>query len=787
MEDSEGVLSFDFEGGLDAAPSSAAAAVPSGPLVQHDSSAAASAVSNGGHAAPAPSTADPAGGNVPGRRSFRQTVCRHWLRSLCMKGDACGFLHQYDKARMPVCRFFRLYGECREQDCVYKHTNEDIKECNMYKLGFCPNGPDCRYRHAKSPGPPPPVEEVLQKIQHLFSYNYNSSNKFFQQRGASYNQQAEKPQLPQGTNSTNQGVTGKPLPAESGNAQPQQQVQQSQQQVNQSQMQNVANGQPNQANRTATPLPQGISREACHGDAIRLNGKLIWRNFGFSPLITLGLDWLDKREARFARLKADRQSNNFLRKLAIHKRSAQVTIPCSMWELKHLCSCQELDIKSQTDFSKVLDRYFIVKSCNRENLELSVQQGVWATQRSNESKLNEAFDSVENVILVFSVNRTRHFQGCAKMTSRIGGSVAGGNWKYAHGTAHYGRNFSVKWLKLCELSFHKTRHLRNPYNENLPVKISRDCQELEPSIGEQLASLLYLEPDSELMAISVAAESKREEEKAKGVNPDNGGENPDIVPFEDNEEEEEEESDEEEESFSHGVGPAGQGRGRGRGMMWPPHMPLGRGARPMPGMQGFNPVMMGDGLSYGPVGPVGPDGFGMPDLFGVGPRGFAPYGPRFSGDFGGPPAAMMFRGRPSQPGMFPSGGFGMMMNPGRGPFMGGMGVGGANPPRGGRPVNMPPMFPPPPPLPQNANRAAKRDQRTADRNDRFGSGSEQGKSQDMLSQSGGPDDDAQYQQGYKGNQDDHPAVNNFRNDDSESEDEAPRRSRHGEGKKKHKL
>ena len=112
----------------------------------------------------------------------------------------------------------------------------------------------------KSPGPPPPVEEVLQKIQHLFSYNYNSSNKFFQQRGASYNQQAEKPQLPQGTNSTNQGVTGKPLPAESGNAQPQQQVQQSQQQVNQSQMQNVANGQPNQANRTATPLPQGISR-----------------------------------------------------------------------------------------------------------------------------------------------------------------------------------------------------------------------------------------------------------------------------------------------------------------------------------------------------------------------------------------------------------------------------------------------------------------------------------------------------------------------------------------------
>ena len=34
-----------------------------------------------------------------------------------MKGDACGFLHQYDKARMPVCRFFAKFGECREPDC----------------------------------------------------------------------------------------------------------------------------------------------------------------------------------------------------------------------------------------------------------------------------------------------------------------------------------------------------------------------------------------------------------------------------------------------------------------------------------------------------------------------------------------------------------------------------------------------------------------------------------------------------------------------------------------------
>ena len=34
------------------------------------------------------------------------------------------------------------------------------------------------------------------------------------------------------------------------------------------------------------------------------------------------------------------------------------------------------------------------------------------------------------------------------------------------------------------------------------LQISRDCQELEPSVGEQLVHLLYQEPDSELMVSS---------------------------------------------------------------------------------------------------------------------------------------------------------------------------------------------------------------------------------------------------------------------------------------------
>lgn len=54
-------------------------------------------------------------------------MCTYWLKGLCMKGDTCGFLHVFDVARMPVCRQLLKYGVCKEADCPYKHSLDDIK------------------------------------------------------------------------------------------------------------------------------------------------------------------------------------------------------------------------------------------------------------------------------------------------------------------------------------------------------------------------------------------------------------------------------------------------------------------------------------------------------------------------------------------------------------------------------------------------------------------------------------------------------------------------------------
>eukprot|EP01023_Acetabularia_acetabulum_P048994 TRINITY_DN5204_c0_g2_i1.p2 TRINITY_DN5204_c0_g2~~TRINITY_DN5204_c0_g2_i1.p2 ORF type:complete len:270 (-),score=39.86 TRINITY_DN5204_c0_g2_i1:156-965(-) len=101
-------------------------------------------------------------GQQPGnfKKNFRKTVCTYWLKGLCMKGEQCGFLHQYVPERMPVCKTLQKHGACKDPDCPFKHDLDEINECNMYRLGFCIYGPNCRYRHTRLPGPPPDPAQV---------------------------------------------------------------------------------------------------------------------------------------------------------------------------------------------------------------------------------------------------------------------------------------------------------------------------------------------------------------------------------------------------------------------------------------------------------------------------------------------------------------------------------------------------------------------------------------------------------------------------------------------------
>ncbi|KAJ4370531.1 hypothetical protein N0V83_005052 [Neocucurbitaria cava] len=74
------------------------------------------------------------------------------------------------------------------------------------------------------------------------------------------------------------------------------------------------------------------------------------------------------------------------------------------------------DIRSTADTAS---KYFIVKSLTLQDLELSVRNGIWATQSHNEEVLNKAFRSTENVYLIFSANKSGEYFGYARMASPI--------------------------------------------------------------------------------------------------------------------------------------------------------------------------------------------------------------------------------------------------------------------------------------------------------------------------------------------------------------------------------
>ncbi|KAM9693599.1 3'-5' RNA helicase YTHDC2 isoform 3-T5 [Trichechus inunguis] len=75
-------------------------------------------------------------------------------------------------------------------------------------------------------------------------------------------------------------------------------------------------------------------------------------------------------------------------------------------------------------------------------------------------------------------------KGFSRMSSEIGREKSQ-DW----GSAGLGGVFKVEWIRKESLPFQFAHHLLNPWNDNKKVQISRDGQELEPQVGEQLLQL----------------------------------------------------------------------------------------------------------------------------------------------------------------------------------------------------------------------------------------------------------------------------------------------------------
>ena len=65
---------------------------------------------------------------------------------------------------------------------------------------------------------------------------------------------------------------------------------------------------------------------------------------------------------------------------------------CQIGADEQVHSCEQRQNCSETKKGKPCNtRYFIIKSLNHQNIELSIEKGIWATQVMNEPILEEAF------------------------------------------------------------------------------------------------------------------------------------------------------------------------------------------------------------------------------------------------------------------------------------------------------------------------------------------------------------------------------------------------------------
>jgi hypothetical protein len=151
-------------------------------------------------------------------------------------------------------------------------------------------------------------------------------------------------------------------------------------------------------------------------------------------------------------------------------------------------------------------KYFQMKSCHIDHIRISQKEDIWATTPKNTLKLLEAFLNSAHVILVFSVNFSRKFIGYTRMQSMPQKSLSTGHFGPME-QSFLGPCFKVKWISNGMAYFDQVGDLPNSLNNNLPVKIGRDGQELDCEVGAQLCEELDKE--------ALRSENRRTLEEAK--------------------------------------------------------------------------------------------------------------------------------------------------------------------------------------------------------------------------------------------------------------------------------
>ncbi|KAI0016784.1 YT521-B-like domain-containing protein [Xylariomycetidae sp. FL0641] len=137
-------------------------------------------------------------------------------------------------------------------------------------------------------------------------------------------------------------------------------------------------------------------------------------------------------------------------------------------------------------------RFFIVKSFNFANVYACQDDGVWATSAANADLFTRAFAECKNVILFFSTNRSRLFNGYARMESAPSSAIEKPGW-YHEFRGAISEPFEVQWISKMAVEDRYLRHISNALNAGLSITRSRDGQEVDGASGREMLEIMNRE------------------------------------------------------------------------------------------------------------------------------------------------------------------------------------------------------------------------------------------------------------------------------------------------------
>ncbi|UKZ62609.1 uncharacterized protein TrAtP1_003850 [Trichoderma atroviride] len=123
------------------------------------------------------------------------------------------------------------------------------------------------------------------------------------------------------------------------------------------------------------------------------------------------------------------------------------------------------------------------------NVEMAQRDGLWITKAENGPMLSFAFKQCKTVYLIFSINKSKAFQGYARMTTAPDPNIAPAkwmsniSWKASH-------PFRIEWLNTRRTAFWTLGDLKNAFNDHAPVFVGRDGQEYPEDCGRKILEVL---------------------------------------------------------------------------------------------------------------------------------------------------------------------------------------------------------------------------------------------------------------------------------------------------------